>query len=246
MKKLFSVFLIILPLILFLSLINAYSDSVVNSPHNFSWDYGISSYQFETSKVCVFCHTPHHANSGSPVLWNRTIKSSASFTLYSSSTLQAVQDLDSSKYSLLCLSCHDGSTAINTLVNYWGETFTPQQAAVRIADVTGIGANIGGLDASGNPVGPFNVSLTNDHPVGFIYDATLVNADRTAGGYLTAQLATPDNIGGFVIDTKVRLFGAGKDRMECGSCHDPHDNQHDNFLVKSNVGSALCITCHLK
>ena len=36
-------------------------------------------------------------------------------------------------------------------------------------------------------------------------------------------------------------------RIECISCHDPHDSAGvDNMLVKSNRRSALCLTCHIK
>jgi predicted CXXCH cytochrome family protein len=36
-------------------------------------------------------------------------------------------------------------------------------------------------------------------------------------------------------------------RVECVSCHDPHNQQGlDDLLVKSNRRSALCLTCHLK
>jgi predicted CXXCH cytochrome family protein len=36
-------------------------------------------------------------------------------------------------------------------------------------------------------------------------------------------------------------------RVECISCHDPHDRTgHDHMLVISNRGSALCRSCHRK
>ncbi|MBI3593131.1 MAG: hypothetical protein HY099_06610 [Nitrospirae bacterium] len=35
-------------------------------------------------------------------------------------------------------------------------------------------------------------------------------------------------------------------RVECPSCHDPHDPSRNTFLRKSNAGSALCLTCHIK
>ncbi|MBI2362927.1 MAG: cytochrome c3 family protein, partial [Elusimicrobia bacterium] len=43
----------------------------------------------------------------------------------------------------------------------------------------------------------------------------------------------------------VKVYGE-TNRVECGSCHDPHDNQNGKFLVKSNAGAALCLTCHQK
>lgn len=46
----------------------------------------------------------------------------------------------------------------------------------------------------------------------------------------------------------VKLDQAGK--VQCVSCHDPHAESSDSttrkFLVKSNLRSALCLTCHVK
>lgn len=45
----------------------------------------------------------------------------------------------------------------------------------------------------------------------------------------------------------LRLFrSSGRARVECSSCHDPHDNRYGNFLRMSNAGSRLCFTCHDK
>jgi predicted CXXCH cytochrome family protein len=36
-------------------------------------------------------------------------------------------------------------------------------------------------------------------------------------------------------------------RIECVSCHDPHNTAGiDKLLVMSNRRSALCLTCHIK
>ncbi len=230
----------------------ASSDSIVSSKHDFSITTGFGSFQFDAVNACSFCHTPHQANPSAPVLWNRSLKTSSNFTLYASVQhpgIQAAQNLDTTKYSLLCLSCHDGSTAVNTVINKQGDTFTSLSFYDQIGDVTNpvdpiYSMNIGGLDASGAPL-PGNPSLRNDHPVGFAYTSALVTQDRQDTGYAVDQLATP-NAGGYVVDQSVRLYGPSKNILECGTCHDPHNNQYGKFLVKSNSGSALCKTCHLK
>jgi len=33
-------------------------------------------------------------------------------------------------------------------------------------------------------------------------------------------------------------------KVECTTCHDPHNSLHGNFLRMSNAGSAMCLTCH--
>ncbi|OHB65418.1 MAG: hypothetical protein A2Y77_08820 [Planctomycetes bacterium RBG_13_62_9] len=58
---------------------------------------------------CDGCHVPHNAGSlpGVP-LWNGN-ETTVTFTMYSSSTLQATMDNQPSGTSRLCLSCHDGA-----------------------------------------------------------------------------------------------------------------------------------------
>ncbi|MCF6192532.1 MAG: cytochrome c3 family protein [Candidatus Hydrothermae bacterium] len=36
------------------------------------------------------------------------------------------------------------------------------------------------------------------------------------------------------------------EKVQCGTCHNPHDNTNAPFLEASNTGSQLCLTCHLK
>ena len=83
-------------------------------------------------EVCVYCHTPHGANSqvGAP-LWNRTV-STRTYQLFSdrvdmpdqaNASTTPVATLTGQPYtqpgpnSLTCLSCHDGATAIDSIIN---------------------------------------------------------------------------------------------------------------------------------
>jgi len=118
--------------------------------------------------------------------------------------------------SLLCLSCHDGTIALGQLVN-------PATAISMAGGATTI------------PAGKTNlgINLSDDHPVSFVYDAAL----RAARG----ELADPATL---VKPSKVRL-DAGN-RLQCTSCHDPHDSTNPKFLVVANAASALCQTCHIK
>ena len=78
-----------------------------------------------------------------------------------------------------------------------------------------------GKISTANNVG---TDLTNDHPVGITY------ANYTAGG----ELVNPPING-------VRLR-TGK--VECSSCHDPHDTANPFFLRTTTA--LLCGSCHLK
>ena len=80
------------------------------------------------------------------------------------------------------------------------------------------------------PVGSSAVlgsDLRDDHPVSFVYDAALASSD---GQLKPAPLFPAD------LD--------GNRKLQCTSCHDPHDDQHGEFLVNSNENSALCHLCH--
>lgn len=72
--------------------------------------------------------------------------------------------------------------------------------------------------------------LADGHPVSFIYDEELVRVN--------GKLAHPDTL-----PEAVRLDRNGK--LQCTSCHDPHHDSFDNFLVMNNRSAALCTTCHI-
>lgn len=217
--------------ILVLSIRSARALTVVGSKHDFSTSGGGTFYSTNEDEVCVFCHTPHNARTDMSYLWNRN-NTVTTFDLYSSSTLNATLNQPTGP-SLMCLSCHDGVTAINVLRNY-----SPSQPAMsgnldQIGDVYYPGSpwgwpgvNIGEL-YPGGPSG--NGNLTNDHPVSFIFDANLIAADP---GLQLPPSGDP-----------VKLYD---NKVECASCHNPHDNANGQFLVKSNNNSALCTTCHIK
>ena len=72
--------------------------------------------------------------------------------------------------------------------------------------------------------------LSDDHPVSFNYStAAALNSELEAASTLTNEVKLDDN-----------------GEMQCTSCHDPHTEANPKFLVKSNIASALCITCHKK
>jgi len=75
-----------------------------------------------TTEICVFCHTPHHANSAvEPApLWNRTNQTEFSYTPYGTTIAgNYVEEVGS--VSLACLSCHDGVTTLDNIINAPGK-----------------------------------------------------------------------------------------------------------------------------
>ena len=80
------------------------------------------------------------------------------------------------------------------------------------------------------PTGKTNITtdLSDDHPVSFTYDAALTSLDL--------QLKEPS-----AINLPIKLE---KNKVQCTSCHDPHNNVNKKFLIVSNENSALCNYCH--
>jgi predicted CXXCH cytochrome family protein len=211
-----------------------YSQSnVSDTRHNLSSTAGANQMQNRSTdedQVCVFCHTPHQATPAAP-LWNHRQSTVASYGVYLSPTLNAgdVSDIAASgDVSNLCMSCHDGSVGVNQLGNPANDTnHNPTMGS-------GVELDAAGRLAVGRPPN-MGSSLGDDHPVNFTYDAALAVAD---GG-----LVTPVSTAYVDAAQTVPLFGG---KVQCASCHDPHDNTNSPFLTKSNSGSQLCITCHRK
>ena len=74
-----------------------------------------------TTEICVFCHTPHHANTenGLRPLWNKG-NIPTNYTAYGT-TLGGTTAGPIGSTSLACLSCHDGITTFDNIVNAPGK-----------------------------------------------------------------------------------------------------------------------------
>jgi hypothetical protein len=105
--------------------------SIANTRHNMTQRQaegggptGASMDQFRNDyqEVCVYCHTPHGANTNVAIpLWNRTIKATTYTTynqLATSTLTQAVTQPGPN--SLACLSCHDGQVGVDSVINMPG------------------------------------------------------------------------------------------------------------------------------
>lgn len=196
--------------------------SIVNSKHDLSVASRTTGPKTTgATETCAFCHTAHRAAANSP-LWNRP-DSQLDFTFYSSNYLNnylgqkapTMTDLKVSK-TKLCLSCHDGVTAIGGLYDIVPNT-------VEILGSLGAGKVIG-------------ADLRNQHPV--LYDVRPGAGPPTEPGTDPEIRLPPEN-------DPVKVFGPSR-RVECSSCHDVHNNQYGQFLVKPNANAALCTTCHQK
>lgn len=224
-------------------------------------------YTTGTDEICVFCHTPHASNTAvNAPLWNKALPAST-YTVYSSGTMQGTASLANNNMSLACLSCHDGTQAMDNMINKPTTGGNPGSAGWNATGSRLAGTWYAGTDdaeATGNTVGgalnakiymELGTDLSNDHPVGIPYcggGQTGLGktgcADQDFNAVTQGANATSFVVGSSaVMKENMRLYNtAGGLSVECGSCHDPHNDAQKTFLRISNAGSAVCLTCHAK
>ena len=132
------------------------SVSVVNTPHNLNNYPGVN---IPGNQVCLPCHTPHNAlevDGENYVLWNHA-ETNQTFVMYTNIKGETVPGQPQGP-SKLCLSCHDGVTAIDS---YGGTT--------------------GSIVMTGDAA--FGTDLSNDHPIGIEYPTALPAEYRDPSTY---------------------------------------------------------------
>ena len=213
-----------------------------------------------TASVCVFCHTPHGGSTTAAVpLWNRNLNDPANFTTYAtlqSATIEgAIAPVGS--VSIACLSCHDGTQAMDVVLNEPGSgTDDPTYSGgVWTGSSTPTGAALIGTD------------LSNDHPIGIQYGGGGVTATNLSGNDPDFNATQTQDLNGTQVwwvdvaggtagtrektdmllytRTVAGIAGGAQPFVECASCHDPH-TETPLFLRTENTGSAVCLACHSK
>ena len=158
--------------------------NIAGSAHDFS------TASWNTSgEICIVCHTPHNADisvADAP-LWNHET-TMATFTPYNSPTLDATTG-EPSASSKLCLSCHDGTVALDNFGGITGGT-----------NFISGGALIG-------------TDLMDDHPISFTYDDILAAAD----GGLYDPTTSNSGLGSTITDDL--LFAGQMQCASCHDVH---------------------------
>lgn len=201
-------------------------------------------------RLCAYCHTPHHAivvgGAGAGTadylpLWSHAV-STVVYTPYASATFTPLGGASMAADPLtgpsrLCMSCHDGLTAVD---NYYGLT----NGHVMLP-------NAGSF--TGNPVVSGNGNT--NHPLGF---AMIDVIPGQGGGHIDSAnilALTPTSKYRTGLTDSVNIF----DRlyqsaiMTCSSCHDVHNTLNkvsyqsgggNYLLLGSQKNSAICLSCH--
>ncbi|RRJ85262.1 cytochrome c3 family protein [Aestuariirhabdus litorea] len=157
-----------------------------------------------TAEICVFCHTPHGSDTSAPVpLWNRNINSSPTYTTYATLQTSSLQGKEAAigSVSLACLSCHDGTQAMNSVINAPGSggynaTGSPMAGTW---DGTTVGSANGLLLDGITKIG---TDLRDDHPISIQY---------AGGGFLTTSCTGGD--GALCSNTMLSTSGFNLPRM---------------------------------
>lgn len=189
--------------------------------------------------ACVYCHIPPDVTSGKGKLgqlagWNRLKPMTKQYQLFRSQS-SATQARKPSDVSLLCLSCHDGTLAIDRIAHKpqgWdsGEDFSLHMRMTTDDDLTSCGKCHNGSVAHNITSTTLGIDLRDDHPISIPY-AGLDTDNRF--------FKAVDNPSGF--NNGVKLYDG---MIECASCHDIHDTETKMLLrVDADV---LCSTCHNK
>ncbi len=224
--------------------------SVLNSQHNLT-SSGPGPVTSSDTRPCIFCHISHGGYTVTSYLWNHPA-STATYTPYQSTTMNAPAGNPATGISKLCLSCHDGTVALSQTV-----------AAGTIP--------VSGSMASDDLTGP---DLSRHHPVairpvddGQVYpglaQTPAVSADpavKLPGNQIECITCHDPHVENRDATRRRFLVRSNQNSALCQACHDPtrpppsvlngwvgsaHQiatNARSEYY--GNVAADACLSCH--
>ena len=132
-----------------------------------------------SAEICVFCHTPHGGDTTAPApLWNRNLIA-GSYIRYSSLGTPSFDAAEApiGSISLACLSCHDGTQAMNSFINAPG---SGNPAGTGTWTGTNVDSTTGKMKVgtAGQFYPYLGEDLSNDHPISMQYGGGNINASN--------------------------------------------------------------------
>src|SRR5581483_3793089 len=205
-----------------------------------------------TTEVCVFCHTPHGANQEGvkfrAPIWNRTL-SSAQYQMYDQVWSKSFEARPNNPghptgYSRLCLSCHDGTIALGSVLNKPGSGGLNGSIQMEYPTGQAPAGPFGSMPVGEGPTGQatrvLGRDLRNDHPISMTFDTELLSKDSEFVNPgppirrpLTQSTPTP-------LAPLRRATGNSNevfDSVQCTSCHNPHQVDFPKFLRANRLQS---------
>lgn len=249
---------------------------VLNTKHNFSARYepDLPGSDLRTVKAgsenqsCVFCHTPHGRpnEAAQDFLWNQAL-SAQTYTPYVSDSFNGGAQVPGNG-SKMCLSCHDGTVALGTVNVYtdpvtkitYPNSSTPGNPSIALTGTATDGTMPARKGATTGYTSDLGTDLSNDHPIGFTYDAALdseivapatvdyigvrigrgvvqYNQGLTSAGGTPPAQAVANSATRWAVPLEhkytldnVNYATTAAGSLECTSCHDPHLRSTDNSI----------------
>jgi hypothetical protein len=205
--------------------------AIVGGPHDLRTNTSVTGLAGTAPgyTLCNFCHIAHKfadltgvPASAGPLLWNHTLSSTTSYGTYTSSSFAGygtdITDLGTvatPTVSNLCLSCHDGTVAVNSWYSTPG------------SGITNPGSSKMDLQYTVN-------DLTQQHPINFTYNAALATA---AGIRVPASTTSVDGAG------EIPLFQGKMQCATCHDPHNKSGIMSQAFPTQTS--GTFCTYCHL-
>lgn len=186
-----------------------------------------------TNQVCLPCHTPHFSNPDSEYLWNHVMPDDTQWVLRPDADKATIL----AHGSRLCLSCHDGSVALDAY-------------GLPDGNVSGTGSS--NFISAIKRIGP---DLTTHHPIGNEYPLTSSRYEKPIGYDPTDPTSVLPGPGeSFSVTSSDPTLASSRGvplvegTVQCESCHFAHGSAASDgrmFLRVDNSVSALCSQCHV-
>lgn len=175
-------------------------------------------------EICKFCHVPHSAEAQTP-LWGHAPATTRRYEVpdLASGPAGRASAPQPEGGSRLCLSCHDGSVALGDL---------GRRGRIAMAGAQRL--------APGRPA-HLGTDLSGSHPVSVALPESPEGGRGEASDMVLRPLA--------LVRAEGRVHLDAQGRMQCRTCHDPHDDRFfepgrvPHFWVAASV-SEVCLACH--
>ena len=131
---------------------------------------------------------------------------------------------------MACFDCHDGVSALDRSINIPGSGafFPTSHYRLNLSD------DLEAMSVSDISTAGSNLDLSHGHPISILYIEGL--SDLRSKHTPLFNWDNASSINDILIDGKI----------ECASCHNPHDKEKELYLRYDNSSSVLCAACHDK